>query len=143
VGYLATPPEIRFWRRVQGGDYTECWTWTGGLNAGYGKFQIGGKGSRQIAAHRYAYELLRAEIPEGLVLDHLCRNPACVNPWHLEPVPQAINVARGLSAKRSHCPKGHPYDEVNTYITPPGVRDCRACRRDTAARYRARRKAVK
>ena len=69
-------------------------------------------GNRKPLAHRVAYELYRAEIPEGLVLDHLCRNPACVNPWHLEPVTHRENIFRGVSpqalvVRTGHCQRGH------------------------------------
>jgi hypothetical protein len=86
--------ETRFWRKVSGGNVETCWLWTGSIKGtGYGQIMIDGRPAR---AHRVAYELLRAEIPSGLVLDHLCGIKACVNPWHLEPVTQAINVQRAL-----------------------------------------------
>jgi hypothetical protein len=84
----------RFWARVHHDD--GCWMWTGTLNKGYGMFSFGGKTRR---AHRFAYEALVGPIPEGLALDHLCRNPACVNPAHLEPVTWRENVYRGAQAK--------------------------------------------
>jgi hypothetical protein len=72
-----------------------CWEWTGRTNKdGYGKFYLGGV---HVAAHRAAYELLVGPIPEGLVLDHLCCNPRCVNPEHLEPVTGAENLLRGMT----------------------------------------------
>lgn len=74
-----------------------CWNWTAADDGnGYGLF---GVNSRHVRAHRYAYELIRGDIPPGLVLDHLCRNPSCVNPWHLEPVPQVENIRRGEVAR--------------------------------------------
>jgi hypothetical protein len=96
-------------------------------------------------AHRWAYQFLRAEIPEGLVLDHLCRNKLCVNPWHLEPVTQRVNIMRGDSfiARQvisAHCHRGHPFDGVNTYYRKdrPG-RQCRACAAMRDAKYQSRR----
>lgn len=91
----------RFWARIKLGpvpdvapELGECWIWTGAQHAaGYGKGLFGG---RYESTHRYAYETLRVEIPEGLHLDHLCRVRACCNPWHLEPVTHAENVRRGL-----------------------------------------------
>jgi hypothetical protein len=73
--------EGRFWARVdKSGD---CWVWTGGRRGRYGAFWVEGQ---QMGAHRFAYELLVGPIPDGLTLDHLCCNPPCVNPGHLEPV---------------------------------------------------------
>jgi len=107
-----------------------CWEWNGRfLPDGYGMFSLG---ERDVLAHRFAYELYRDAIPEGLQLDHLCRNRWCVNPHHLEPVTSRENTMRGMSfsavnARKTHCPQGHPYDETNT-IHYAGRRYCRACR---------------
>ncbi len=120
----------RFWEKVDtAGD---CWNWTASKTpAGYGRFKIDGKMKR---AHRVAYEMLVGEIPEGLVIDHLCRNTSCVRPDHLEPVTNAENIRRGDTGKnnaiKTHCKHGHPFDEVNTYITSDGWRQCRACHRE-------------
>lgn len=81
----------RFWLRVHKTD--DCWLWTSTLRRGYGRFWIAP--GRFVPAHRFAYELLVGPIPEGLELDHLCRNPACVNPAHLDPVTHRENVRRG------------------------------------------------
>lgn len=108
----------------------ECWLWTGcKTGAGYG--QLTHRGQSGLRAHRVTYEALVGPIPAGLVLDHLCRNRACVNPYHLEPVPQRVNVLRGESsaarnARKTHCPRGHEYDNSNTRIYA-GRRYCRAC----------------
>lgn len=91
-----TPAPIRFWSKVSGSDATSCWEWTGAkVEKGYGLFTISDGNS--IRAHRFAYLQMIGEIPDGLVLDHLCRNRGCVNPWHLEPVTVAINNRRGLA----------------------------------------------
>ena len=120
--------EARFWQKVDKTD--TCWLWTAAKAQGYGRFYCGG---RLHAAHRWSYELLIGPIPEGLHLDHLCRNPASVNPAHLEPVTQRENIIRGTApaaehAAATHCPQGHPYDEANTYLAPNGWRQCRTCR---------------
>ncbi len=113
-----------------------CWIWVGKLDRnGYGKFRGDG---RDVFAHRWAYEFERESLPERkapdfLGLDHLCRNPACVNPSHLELVSHTVNLRRGESnnAKKTHCPKGHPYDDANTLKTKCG-RKCRECCRQKA-----------
>lgn len=85
-----------FAARVLIGD--DCWEWTGGHNdRGYGQLSLREKGL--VYTHRYAYELLVGAIPAGLSIDHLCRNPGCCNPSHLEPVSTAENVRRGWAAK--------------------------------------------
>jgi hypothetical protein len=138
------PIEVRFWRQV---DKTPtCWLWTGTLNRhGYGQFSI--PGGKHILAHRYAYQSLVGPIPEGRVLDHVklrgCTSPACVNPDHLEPVTQAVNVARGKVATATHCRHGHPYDEKNTRLRVNDgkhARRCRTCHREDEARRAARKR---
>ncbi len=121
-----------------------CWEWTGTLDpAGYGVLGRGQRGAGNIAAHRAAYELLAGSIPDGMHLDHLCRNHPCVNPDHLEVVTPEENKRRGygiarLYAMRTHCNHGHPLDGV-TKVSKSGrqVRYCKTCARERArARYR-------
>ena len=125
----------RFWSKVdKSGD---CWLWTASTfpSGGYGQFNVGSKklGTRRPArAHRYAYEALIGPIPDGLQLDHLCREPLCVNPAHLEPVTQKVNILRGVgwaavNARKSHCDEGHPLSGSNLARTSGGGRRCRLC----------------
>jgi hypothetical protein len=120
---------------------TACWQWTGHIcQEGYGK--AGG-----AYAHRLFYLALRGPIPDGSVLDHLCRNRSCVNPAHLEPVSAGENVLRGLGRTvvafhNATCTKGHPLSGPNLYLSPKGQRQCRVCRRAREAR-RGPRKAAK
>lgn len=88
-------------------------------------------------AHRLMFELHRGPIPTGLQIDHLCRQPLCVNPDHLEPVTSAENTRRG-KALITHCPAGHPYDDANTYLAERPTGSARHCRTCLAIRKRAR-----
>jgi hypothetical protein len=81
----------RFWDKIAIDPITGCWLWTGAARSGYGAFWLDG---RVVRAHRYVYELLRGSVPDGLVLDHLCERPSCVNPAHLEAVTQQTNLNR-------------------------------------------------
>ncbi|MBZ5735036.1 HNH endonuclease [Nocardioides sp. TRM66260-LWL] len=106
-------------------DQSGCWEWPGRKTAGgYGVMRAGVSGSHaRLYVHRAAYELWVGPIPEGLVIDHLCRNTLCFKPQHLEPVTPAENTRRGeapstAQARAKVCAKGHEYE--------PGAR-CRAC----------------
>lgn len=110
-------------------DLGPCWIWTAFIDRdGYGLFHNRKIGTKR--AHRFAYEGSIGPIPEGLVLDHLCRNRACVRPTHLEPVTDKVNAERGMVATRTHCIRGHEFTERNTYIKSNGTRCCRACRNE-------------
>ena len=106
-----------------------CWLWTGHcLPNGYGLFCVNNK---KIYAHRAAWLLMRGPIADDLHIDHLCLVRNCINPAHLEPVPQAENNARE-AAVRVKCRNGHDWDEANTYRGRQGFLQCRACARDRA-----------
>src|SRR5215203_5735061 len=89
-----------------------CWVWTGGKSAGYGKFHAHkGRYTNNQSVHTILYRMRNGAIPDGLMLDHLCRNAACCNPAHLEPVTCAENTLRGISpsafnSRKTHCPQG-------------------------------------
>lgn len=125
--------EERFWTKVNWGTDLECWPWLAATNwQGYGKFCLtfaDGAHKRGAMAHRVAYELELGEIPDGMTVDHLCRNKGCVNPAHMELVTLGENVRRARAAV-THCPRGHEYTEVNTRIDKVGARNCRACARE-------------
>ncbi len=117
-----------------------CWIWTGYCNPEpkpYGRMRVNGK---LECAHRIVYKAFAGPIPEGLTLDHLCRNHRCVNPGHLEPVTSLENIRRGTQGwqqrAKTHCPQGHAYDEANTHINKRGQRMCRTCSRDRARERR-------
>lgn len=134
----------RFWTKVDKNgpipehrpDLGPCWIWLAGLSKGYGHFNAGP--GRTQEAHRFAYEEIIGSIPDGLVLDHLCRNPPCVNPHHLDPTTVLENIRRGpenpsmANARKTHSIHGHKFTPENTYIEPGrGKRVCRACKRAT------------
>lgn len=128
------PPttEDRFWAKVDKRGPNDCWEWKASKAHGYGRVS---QDSKQLGAHRVAYEFMVGPIPDGKVLDHLCRNRGCVNPLHLEPVTPRINLLRGESlsaqrAKRTHCPQGHPYDLFNTRVSKRGQRICKVCSKE-------------
>jgi hypothetical protein len=127
---------LRFWEHVR--QEGECWLWHGSVNqAGYACLSI--SRSRQVLGHRFIYMLARGPIPVGLVIDHLCRRPACVNPAHLDVVSQRVNVYRGLSPiaayrHKTHCVHGHAYTPENTGKSRRG----RYCRRCMTNRWRLR-----
>ncbi len=119
-----------------------CWKWLGNHDSdGYGRFWLGLPGQKTIGAHRFAYLSIKGEIPEGLVLDHLCRNVGCVNPDHVEPVTVGENQRRGLNvALKTHCKQGHPYTQENTVIRHTGRRWCLTCRKAADRKQYLRRK---
>jgi hypothetical protein len=124
--------EERFWEKVE--KTAGCWLWTGATTpSASGPYSAFRGNAGNISAHRYAYQALVGTVPDGLELDHLCRNTLCVNPAHLEPVSHQVNILRGTgcsarNARRTHCPQGHEYTPENTYSRPGKTeRQCRVC----------------
>lgn len=118
----------------------ECWPWLGRIASnGYGQYR------RHDLAHRAVYEALVGSIPEGLHIDHLCRNRWCVRPDHLEPVTQAENNRRSRAGEvngarqraLTHCKRNHEFTPENTYVGTGGRRVCRTCKREWMAAKRA------
>lgn len=142
---IAQKDANRFWSKVQ--KTHGCWIWAAALqSAGYGVFRVGGTPGTLLYAHRYSYEQTKGLIPEGMHLDHLCRNPSCVNPDHLEAVTPRVNCLRGVgpsaqSAKKTHCSKGHPFEGQNLYLRPDRVgRQCLTCKHENWDRWYAKKK---
>lgn len=107
-----------------------CWIWMGQrTERGYGKW-------RGLRAHRVAFVLDGKPLAADMALDHLCRNTSCVNPTHLEAVPNDVNVMRGngymaQQARKTHCKHGHPFTPENTIVRGGrGSRQCRVCKNE-------------
>lgn len=136
-------PQERFLKKVKPDVGSDCLLWQAAtVRGGYGHFW---DGERLVYAHRFAYELENGPIQEGLVVDHICSVPACVNPEHLDAVTQQENAQRTCDrgrwhnrhATKTHCPQGHPYSGQNLYFES-GHRRCRKCSRKKAADQRAK-----
>ncbi len=112
-------------------ELTNCWVWIGAVaQNGYSKVTVN---YRTTSAHRFIYEQLVGIIPEGLQIDHKCRNKLCVNPEHLEAVTCKVNMER-RSVLITECKYGHPLSGDNLYICPQGKRGCKTCRREAVRR---------
>lgn len=124
--------EERFMRYVLKAD-GGCWEWIGSLQKnGYSTLHVEGK---TLRGHRVSYELFIGKIPDGLHIDHLCRNRKCVNPEHLEAVTSVENTRRAM---RTRCVNGHEFTEDNIYWWTDGKRYCKTCRRNRNREYQER-----
>jgi len=107
-----------------------CWLWTASKNRdGYGMVRLDGKNR---SAHRVSFEIFVTDIPNYLMIDHLCRNRGCVNPEHMELVTNKENIFRGVgiavtNSKKTKCHRGHNFTDENTFISKIGSRNCRKC----------------
>jgi hypothetical protein len=132
-----------FWALVKTGAPDECWEWSRFRDRlGYGRVTYHGK---MWMAYRLAYVLTHGPIEKPLVLDHLCRNPPCCNPAHLEPVTQGENFRRADPGRhfrqQTHCVNNHPFSGDNLRLGANGRwRYCRACDRLKSARFRNKQK---
>ena len=110
-----------------------CWEWTAHRNHdGYGRIGVGSRsdGTRRLVyLHRWVYEQMVGPVPDGLEIDHLCRNRACIRLEHLDVVTHRENMRRGIQAQQTHCLRGHEYSEENTYWRNGNQRSCRECTR--------------
>ncbi|GHG10148.1 HNH endonuclease signature motif containing protein [Streptomyces hydrogenans] len=142
MSYTLTDLPSRVSSRVEVTE-TGCWEWQGWRNgAGYGYLRVDG---RDRCAHRVTYEALAGAIPPGLELDHLCTNPPCVNPGHLEPVTHQENQRR-VGQRQTACQReGHDWtDPLNVRRRPDGRRYCAECdRKSCRDRYQAKRRGAK
>lgn len=124
-----TPAE-RFLRQLEKIKCEGCWEWRHSFtSAGYGKFRVD---DRWLLSHRVSYEINVGPIPDGLQIDHKCRNRKCVNPAHMEPVTQRENILRGDSMVRpllERCRRGHELTGDNIATDRNGERRCLICRR--------------
>lgn len=115
-----------WWRRVDMSDVDGCWPWLQSAGShGYGQTW---DGVTVRLAHRVAWALANeSQIPDGMTVDHACRNRRCCNPEHLRLLRNVDNARDNGMARRTHCPAGHQYDEINTIRTREGWRNCRTC----------------
>jgi len=117
-------------------NYSGCWNWTKAKNQkGYGHFKINDK---SLKPHRIVFETFNGEIKKNYVIDHLCKNRICCNPDHLRQVTikqntlENSNSLQSINARKTHCIRGHIFDDSNTYLIhyKNGIkRQCKKCKK--------------
>ena len=123
--------------RAQYREDNGCHLWQARLDRdGYGAHKVGRQ--NVFRAHRVAFMLTHGPIESDQQLDHLCRNRACVNPGHLEPVTPRVNTWRSERMTSMYCPNGHPRSTENVRVNRGGGWVCRPCHLAATRRYRAR-----
>ena len=117
-----------WWNRVDRRGSTECWPWKlSRASHGYGQTY---DGLTVRLAHRVAWALAHdRQVPHDMTIDHICRNRVCCNPSHLRVMSNVDNATDNGQGRKTHCPRGHEYNDMNTYIDPDGARRCRDCAR--------------
>jgi hypothetical protein len=131
----------RFLEKIQKDPATECWNWRKPSCDGYGRIDVTNTPHSSALAHRVGWELFEGPIPEGLILDHRCRNRGCVNPDHLRPCTSLENIyAPGSlhNGAKTHCKRGHKFTRKNTYYYGPHktTRACKKCKKEYHRRRR-------
>ena len=143
-GLLYIPARIRDKIRFGSG----CWKWTGSNDKYTQPYGMTWDGQKVVRAHRLMYEIANGPIPDGLVLDHLCKNTLCVRPSHLEAVTLTENVMRGdaygpRAVRTNRCKRGHEFTPENTRTDKLGRRTCRTCTQAYQREYGKKRRAMK
>ena len=142
MGMKPLPLDLRVRRSVAVDPETGCWLWQLHVDRdGYGVIKVKGM---PRAAHRISFEAFKGAIPDGMQVDHVCRNRSCVNPEHLRAVDSRTNTfapgseaTAAVNSAKVRCPRGHEYAWYQ------GRRVCRPCRAEASARWRARQKAAR
>lgn len=145
--YATTDPG-KFWDRVEVRSPNSCWYWLGSKHAkGYGLYGTVSAGkSRMLLAHRWSVHISGRTPKADQLVDHMCMNRLCVNPLHLRLVDvttsnlENSNCVTAVNARKTHCKRGHSFDDKNTRRVPSGGRECRTCHREKVARLATRKK---
>jgi hypothetical protein len=130
---ISASDKARFWRRIRVLEPTLCWVWEGPKDRyGYGTMKVAGKTRR---VHRLSILISGGHLDPSLVVDHICRTRACVNPRHLRQVSNKTNLHENSASivhahsLKTHCAKGHPFGGDNLFTRHDGGRGCRQCQR--------------